>query len=296
MNRLGIVLLVSVFTISLQAQEFAYGFKVGLNFSTLRADSEMDMNGNELETFNYSSGFHVGAAFIYRITDLVGVRGELLYNQKGLEYGYDGTGFQLFIDSEGDEVLSRNGDRKYFLDVSNSYIDIPISAYYKIGEKLEVYGGIYASILVASTAEGTFSYAGAVPGFPDINEEFTLEYQYFGDTPLFPGGVTNTTENDVVLANNTRNITIPRQLGAYDLDFTEKDGSFYNILDFGLTGGLAFYINSGLFLSGTVNYGLVDTTNDFYDISRTETNGNEYISRADKDTNLSIQASIGFSF
>jgi len=55
-------------------------------------------------------------------------------------------------------------------------------------------------------------------------------------------------------------------------------------------------LSSGLFVSGTVNYGLKDVTNNFYDISRVESNGLEYISREDKDTNLSIQASIGFSF
>jgi hypothetical protein len=295
MNRFGIIFFFVLTAFYLQAQEFAYGFKVGLNFSTLLADSELDANGMELESFDYNTGFHVGAAFIYRITDLVGVRGELLYNQKGVKYGYDGRGFQIFTDDQGTRILSTNGNRQFFLEVVNSYISIPLTAYYKIGEKLEIYGGVDVSFLVGSSGVGSYTYTGEVPGFPDIDQLFELDYNYYSDESA-ANTVLNEGASIFTLMNNSRSIKIPEQLGAYYLDYPEKDGSFYNILDFGLTGGLAFYINSGLFISGTVNYGLVDATNNFYDISRTETNNLEYVSRSDKDTNLSFMASVGFSF
>lgn len=295
MNRLGTVLLISVFSLSLNAQEFSYGFKVGLNFSTLLADSEQDADGNDLESFDYNSGFHVGAAVIYRFTDLVGVKGELLFNQGGVKYIYEGPSFQIFTDDQNNEILS-TGNRRFFIETVNSYIDIPLTAYYKIGEKLEIYGGVDLGFLVGSSGVGEYTYNSEdVPGFPDVNEVFELDFNYFSDKSAANTVIDENTDV-VTIMNNTRNITIPERLGAYYLDYPEKDGAFYNIIDFGLTGGLAFYINSGLFISGTVNYSLTDATNNFYDISRTETNGLEYIPRNDKDTNLSIQTSIGFSF
>lgn len=295
MNRFGLALTTLFLVATLQAQEFSYGFKVGLNFSTLMADSEKDASGNDLETFDYNSGFHVGAAFIYRITDLVGVRAELLFNQRGVKYAYEGTSFQFFDNDLGDRVVARNGNRRFFLETVNSYIDIPLTAYYKIGQKLEIYGGVDVGFLVGSSAVGEFSYTGEVPGFPNINETFELDFNYFGDESAADSPIAEGTEV-FTLMNNARSITIPRRLGAYYLDYPEKDGSFYNIIDFGLTGGVAFYINSGLFISGTLNYGLVDATNDFYDVSRVEADGDQYIPRNDKDSNLSIQTSIGFSF
>lgn len=295
-NRIGFVLLFCLFAMMGTAQEFAYGFKVGLNFSTLQADSEMDANGNSLETFDYNSGFHVGAAFIYRITDLVGVKGEFLFNQKGVKYAYDGPSFQIFTDDLGNQILSENNaSRTMFLEVVNSYIDIPITAYYKFGDKIEIYGGFDVGFLVGSSAVGELTYRGEIPGFPNVDEVFELDFNYFGNEPASPSDITENTEI-AEIKNNNRTIAIPRKLGAYYLDYPEKDGSYYNIIDVGLTGGLAFYINSGLFVSGTVNYGLTDATNNFYDISRLESNGLEYISRSDKDTNLSFMASIGFAF
>ena len=295
MNRFGIVLILSLFSLSLYAQELSYGFKVGLNFSTLLADSEMDADGNDLESFKYNSGFHVGAAVIYKITDLVGVRGEFLFNQKGVKYTYEGKSFQIFMDNLDNRILSQNGNRKFFLETVNSYLEIPLTAYYKIGGKLEVFGGVHVGFLVGSSAVGEYTYSGAIPGFPDFDEVFELDFGYYKDKVASETPIDANTKV-IRVENNTRNITIPEKLGAYYLDYPEKDGSFYNVVDFGLTGGLAYFINSGLFFSVTANYGLTDTTNNFYDISRVSTNGLEYIPRTDKDTNLSFQTSVGFSF
>ena len=80
------------------------------------------------------------------------------------------------------------------------------------------------------------------------------------------------------------------------MDYPEKSGNFYNGFDLGVTGGFSFFLNGGLFIMLSGNYGLVDATNDFYDISRYESDGLEYIPRNDKDYNVSLQASVGFSF
>jgi hypothetical protein len=71
----------------------------------------------------------------------------------------------------------------------------------------------------------------------------------------------------------------------------------YNSVDYGLVGGISYYISSGLYLTARVQYGLADITNNDADLSKAHvgTNG-ELIYRADKHQNFMIQASVGFSF
>ncbi len=149
--------------------------------------------------------------------------------------------------------------------------------------------------LVGSTAVGEFTYEGSLPGNPDISFVQNLDHTYFKDGPASPDDIDEFTEV-IIFANALDVIRFPETVGAYYMDFPEKDGGYYNIMDFGIHGGFNFFLNGGLFLGFTANYGLVDVTNNFYDISRKDTNGQEYISRSDKDNSLSFQASVGFSF
>lgn len=271
------------------AQELSYGFKVGLNFSTIKGPSEED-----LESFDYNSGFHVGGGVIYKITDRFGVKGEILFSQKGVKYGYDGPSAQLFTEDDGDKVLG-TGTRRMQLNVSNSYIELPFTAYAKITERIEVFGGANINFLVGTSAVGEYVFSGAIPDNPAVDIIVELDHSYFKDKVASPDDITADTEV-IKIPNGIDELTIPKRVGAYYLDFPEKDGSFYNIIDLGLHAGVAYYLNGGLYLGVTVNYGLLDATNDFYDISKVSTDGLEYISRSDKDTNLSFQTSVGFSF
>ena len=77
----------------------------------------------------------------------------------------------------------------------------------------------------------------------------------------------------------------------------EKDGDKYNVFDFGLTGGVSYYINSGLFFAIRMSYGLTDTTNDKMDVSlRSLTDDNRFIYTNDKDHHFGTEFSIGFRF
>ena len=67
-------------------------------------------------------------------------------------------------------------------------------------------------------------------------------------------------------------------------------------IDFGLNAGVSFFVNRGLFLGFRANYGLSDVTKDIYDVSLAKLNNGATIGRSDKDANLSLQTSIGFSF
>jgi hypothetical protein len=148
-----------LFTIALAVTTFAqfsYGFKAGLNFSQLAGDSEMDAAGLELEEFNSTTGFHIGALFNYKFIDAFGVRAELMFSQKGMEYIYDGVSYRDFVDQDGDK-FSTIGNRRTVLKTTNSYIDVPIMAVARFG-KLELSAGPSIGILVNSIASGEVAY------------------------------------------------------------------------------------------------------------------------------------------
>ena len=124
------------------AQEMGYGIRVGLNFNKLNGPSEVDMDGNNLETFDYNTGFHVGGVIIVKFTDLFGVKTGFFFSQRGMKYKYEGDSFQFFNEELSQDMVKSTGNRKYQLTVSNSYIEIPITAYYKLGDRFEFSGGI----------------------------------------------------------------------------------------------------------------------------------------------------------
>ena len=296
MNRFfTLLVLMSAFTTLSLAQEMGYGIRVGLNFNKLNGPSETDANGNDLETFDYNTGFHVGGVFIFKFTDLFGLKSGIFYSQRGMKYKYEGDSFQFFTNEiDGNQVKSE-GSRKYQVTVSNSYIEFPITAYYKFGERFEIQGGLLVGFLAGSSAIGEFIYAGSLQGIPDLDFTQNLDINYRKDQPASPDDITDDTP--VIQFLSTSNIIrFPETVGAYYMDYPEKSGNFYNSFDLGLTAGLSFYINGGLFLMVSGNYGLIDATNNFYDISRYKSEGLNYIQRSDKDYNASLQASIGFSF
>ena len=296
MNRFfTLLVLMSAFTTLSLAQEMGYGIRVGLNFNKLNGPSETDANGNNLETFDYNTGFHVGGVFIFKFTDLFGLKSGIFYSQRGMKYKYEGDSFQFFTNEiDGNQVKSE-GSRKYQVTVSNSYIEFPITAYYKFGERFEIQGGLLVGFLAGSSAIGEFIYAGSLQGIPDLDFTQNLDINYRKDQPASPDDITDDTP--VIQFLSTSNIIrFPETVGAYYMDYPEKSGNFYNSFDLGLTAGLSFYINGGLFLMVSGNYGLIDATNNFYDISRYKSEGLNYIQRSDKDYNASLQASIGFSF
>lgn len=295
MNRIFTLVFLSLFFIqSGKAQDMGYGIRVGLNFNKINGPSETDANGNALETFDFNSGFHVGGIIIFKFTDLVGMKTGLFYSQRGMKYKYEGDSFQFFTNELNNNQIKSEGHRTYRLTVSNSYIEFPITGYYKLGKRFEIQGGLLVGLLVGSTAFGEYIYDGSL-GISEINFIQDLDFNYRKDKPASADDITADTEL-IEFASPDMNIRFPKRVGAYYMDYAEKSGGFFNVFDLGLTGGLSFFLNEGLFVMFSGNYGLVDATNNFYDISRYNSDGMNYISRSDKDTNVSFQFSIGFSF
>lgn len=288
MTRIIILVAALFFTWSesMNAQELSYGFRVGLNVSSLSGDTEPG------ESYSTNTGFHVGGGVRVEITDLFGIRSEIVFTQKGTKRTFAGDGPFVFRGPNG-KILT-NGNKSVSLNIANAYLDIPIMAYGKIGEKLEVFGGVYAGFLVGSTASGELIYAdGRVEGNNNIIEtlNLTLDYNYGRQEA---GELIDGVENlSVEVGGET--VEIPNTLSAY-YDLDSKDGKPYKVFDAGISGGAAFFLNGGLYFSAIANYGLIDVTNSDLDFSYTEIDGFDYQTLDDNDKNLSFQFSLGFSF
>ena len=294
MRNLFFFFALSLFALSnMNAQELSYGFKAGLNFSTFQGDLEVDENGLTPESYDYSSGFHIGIMFNKKLTDLFGLRAEILYSQKGSRYRFEGESYQPIHTAQNTRIFT-TGNKEVTLNISNSYIDVPISAFGKVLPWLELQGGISIGGLVSSTGSGEMRYDGrSSVGVPIDEFVISLDHRYFADK----GGIENRDDDPIILNINGDPVEVPKTFGAY-YDFEQdEDVNLFNRLDFGLQAGVSIFLNQGLFLGLRANYGLSDITNN--DVDRSLINlgdNNEFIFSDDVDRNLSLQASIGFSF
>lgn len=294
MSRNVFTLLIILFLIPLasNAQSTAYGFRVGLNVSTILTSDLESINDVDIESLSTNSGFHVGGGVKFKFTDLFGIRAELLFSQKGTKSVLDGESFQVFIADNGTKVLA-NGTKNLSLSITNAYIDIPVVAYGKIGKKLEINGGVYAGFLLNSTAAGQLIFNGNSGQLNNpIDVTLNLDYNFSRDEGI------NTPDETIAFTFNADGevINLPERVGAFFDKDEASSGNPYGVLDAGLTGGIAFFLNEGLYVSANAQYGLVDVSKEDFDFSQTTISGLTLDKRNDGDTNLSVQFSVGFSF
>jgi hypothetical protein len=287
---------------SLSAQ-LRYGFKTGLNFAQMDGPSEMSAAGASLESWDNVTGFHIGATFGYSFTDNYGLRAEFLFSKRGAKYTFDGESYRVFRYPNG-QTLS-TGNSKYLVNINNSYIDIPVLGVARWGD-FELSAGGYVGFLVGSVGDGSLRYSGkTVPLQNTIrNEEtnadelvFNLSYNYRKD-----GFGEGDNAQEIIARVDARNVELPATLGAY-FDYPEDKGKLYNLLDFGVVGGVSYFLSNSLYIGARLQYGLADITNNKADLSEANINhangvvtNESYIYRDDKDKNFVIQASVGFSF
>lgn len=274
-------------------QEWGYGFKAGLNFSTIVGDTE-SAGGSSVESYGSRTGFHVGGGLVAKFTDRFGAKAGIIFTQKGTSYKYSGESFKTFNAVSGETVFT-TGTRNVSLDITNAYISIPIMGYARLlDRRLELFGGVELSFLTSSKGEGELRYEGASASGSSF-EEYTqiLIYNYFQDEP--GGAATEAGLDPISIVVDGKSIVLAKEVGAY-YEQTEKDGSFFNIFDLGLIAGVNYYINRGLYLGATINYGLLDVSNNNFDFSKVATDNGALIPRTDVDHNLAYQLSIGFGF
>lgn len=275
------------------AQSFSYGFKAGLNFSRINASDLEQLNGEDLESYSQNSGFHLGVIVDSKFTDYFGVSCEFLFSQKGGRYDYSGPSYAELNSIVGEDRVTRVGDRSMNLNLSNSYFDIPVSVYVRPVKWFEVSAGVSAAFLISSTASGELEFREMSQSDDDAYRGISLDYRYFSDEI----GEADLDSGSEVRMINGVSLEMPKTQNAY---YDYPDGAetgLYNRLDLGVHAGVKFFINKSLFVGGRVNIGLSDITNEEVDRAYLEKDtNNDFIYRDDKDTNLSIQASIGFSF
>lgn len=275
-------------TTALSAQGLSGGFKVGANFSQFSGPSEQDASGMDLEAHKLLAGFHVGGIVNIGITDIFGVRGELLYSQKGTNHTFEGPSYWAFVEQPNNapDAYHVGGTRVQRMIVVNSYIDIPFSAYIKLG-KLELSGGANVAFLVGSRAAGEVDYSSTnVDPF-----QVSLDYNYFRSNNLVDPDVTFTS-----VRVGGQNLSVPNRLEAFNEAFGQTKRP-YNVIDIGLNAGASFYLNKGLFIGLRATYGLLDVTREAQDVSIGQLGeNNTFINRDDFDRNINLQVSLGFSF
>lgn len=270
-----------------QLSSLGYGFRAGLSFSKIDGPSETGPNGEELEENKLSSGFHIGMALNIKFTDLLGFRPELLYSQRGTDYTYMGPSYFKF--DSGLQPITIFGTRTQTVNVSNSYVDIPLALYYKIGF-FELTAGVNTGLLISSTAGGNIEFNGNSPiGNPIPPFEVNLNHNYKSDE----AGSASAETFPVTI--DGRVYDVPEFYGAY-YPFPNRDKDLYKTLDFGLIAGLSYYLNEGLFLSGRYIHGLGDVDRNEYDVSLQTLNNNNPVPREDNNRSSSWQFSVGFSF
>jgi hypothetical protein len=273
----------------LNAQEITYGFKAGLNFNSFNSQSETDAAGMDLEEFTGNTGFHVGAMFNLAVTDIMGARAELLFSQKGGRHKYEGESYYVFRPETGSDIFS-TGTRKTNLNITHSYIAIPVTFFYRPISAIEVSAGISTNFLVASSAFGDFRYSGITSNGSIIDEfSYSLDYNYYSDNPGESLGAIGVTSID------NRDVLIPRDAGAYYEQDTDL-GGLHRAIDFGAVVGIHLYLSKGLFLGFRADIGLSDFTKSDADISKVSLDGSNFRKLDLEDKNMSLQASVGFSF
>jgi hypothetical protein len=265
-----------------QAQSF--GIRAGLNYSTFSGPAEANVEKNKL-----SNGFHFGFTYSYPIYESLSLRGEFMYSQYGNRLEYNGeTYFRINTNTVS---ISEKGNTNIDLKVNNTYLGIPIQLQYTIMKKLEITFGGYINYLIQSRGAGNQRFE-SFDRPEDIVMRQTLSHNYKKDVA---GGGSGTgpaviVDKDIVyLFKNT---------GAYyQFRSIEKSGNLYKNLDYGLTGGISYFITKGFFVGLRYDYGLVDLTNNRMDPSKKSLDANgEFIFKNDFDRHIAYGLSMGFRF
>lgn len=134
MKKIFTMLFMLIGFVQLQAQEWNFGVKGGVNFASFGGSDADDM-GVEGRT-----GFHIGGLAEVKLSEYFGVQLEVLYNNLGAKF--DGS----FFDDEGNEFP---GEVTFKLD----YVAVPlIGKFYPI-QNLNIQTGPQVSFEVTSDVE-----------------------------------------------------------------------------------------------------------------------------------------------
>jgi len=280
--------------LQVQAQH-KIGVRAGLNYS--------NFSGGELElgeSYDFSTGFHFGINYTYNIAPNFGIRGELLYLQRGTEYNFvdtdEGVYNQIIPTISSVARFTDIGQTKTNIKISTGYLSIPITAQYQLTEKWEVFGGLSLDLLLNPTGSGTFDYT-SISRPDDIFYTQTLDHRYNSDEAGEVSFLTNQQQPIFILVDDTATPIRRTQSAYYKLSAEQKVGNKFKLFDSHLLFGVNYFVSSGFYVGIRGHYGLLDLTNDEMDFSVRELDADGgFITRSDRDKSRSISVSFGFRF
>lgn len=281
-------ILFALSALSVHAQRYNIGIRAGLNYSKILGPEEPGMK----ETHRLNNGIHFGLTYSYKFTERFGLKTELAYSAVGSKDSIKGQSYYIFGINQ--QNLVKEGYVERYYERTNSYINLPIHAYFKPTDKIELFGGIYLGVLINPSAGGTLR-------FDDQSEEEkysfiqSLDYNYYSDRAVSEQRWRAKGTGAITTIIDEQRFVFPQVAGAY-YQFVTKDGGLYNWFDAGLSGGFQYYINKSFFAGLRADYGLMDITRRKMDVSFRELDGQQYKLRDDFDQNFSLQISLGFKF
>lgn len=281
MRKIFLLLGVCVSTLAL-SQEYHLGLRIGLNYSHFEGTLE------ENASFGTSPGFHIGPTFSYAFSDIMGLRGELIFSQKGSKLDYNGPSY--FTIRKNNDFITTTGTRTTKSVINNNYLDIPLMFYTLLFERLDVSIGGYAAVLVGSTGRGDMLYSGKRDNSnaPVEQIKFLLDANFFKDR----AGTTSSTATQTIRLEGDQ-IVLPQRLGGYYEYRTKPEGNKYNGLDYGLTGALHYRLSRGLYAGVRYQLGMSDVSNDDFEVSyKTLSPSKEFILNPQKHQQRTLQLSL----
>ena len=108
------------------------GVRAGLNYSNFKGDTETG------ETYGLSNGFHFGINYTYEFTDVFGLRGELLYIQRGTKQDFLSDDVYNIIKPLNSAQFVEIGTVDMKSEISIAYLSIPITGHFQLHRKFEV--------------------------------------------------------------------------------------------------------------------------------------------------------------
>lgn len=287
-KKLSIIALFVLLTTVVSAQKI--GVRGGLNYATVKGPE------NTGEKFGFNNGFHFGISYAYEVSDMASIRAEIAYFQTGYSYDFNGESFFVFQDT--DKTTIEKGALNMNIENSLGYLSIPVVANLKVTPKLHLHAGGYVNFLVNPLGAGQLRFESSTRP-EDIKFRQGLDYKYKTDgywkeaKKRFARYVN---PNAAILIDGEKFI-VPRFAGAYAQYNNLKNGNYYNTLDAGVTFGAEYFLTKGFFAGLSVDYGLMDITNNNVDYDRSSVNeDNTFKYSDDFDRLVSYKLSIGFRF
>jgi hypothetical protein len=284
-----IALFASVWSVT-HAQDFSGGFKAGYNINYLEGSTIVDADGNEVESLKNGNGFHVGAILNYRLSEFYGLRSHVLFTQRGGSIQFDAEESYLILRNPAGDDPKREiatGRKQVSLNLSNSYIEIPLMVYGKY-KNFELVVGPSLGLLISSTASGSIDFDGEWRREP-IELRSVIDHQYYKDDA-------REGEDPILINTGLEQVQYPATHLAY-FEHDEKDGPLYKVLNFGFNAEFNFFFNKGLFVGVGYYHGFNDVTNQEMDADWLDLDEDDaLILRDDDDTLSSLRFSVGFRF